>query len=162
MFLIEKAWKKLFTSHFDCTISLLGFIFFPKSVERRRRLESKNLPADMAPRQLFVSSLLLLLCCAVAGSVFDDSNPIRMVSDRLRDLESEVVRVLGQTSHALRFARFAHRFVRSCLRGRFLIVSFVFLLTRASCGLIQVWQEVWDCGGDEAPIRNFLGEFGAD
>ena len=65
----------------------------------------------MASRLFFVSSLLLVLSCAVAGSVFDDSNPIRMVSDRLRELELEVVRVLGQVPHALRFARFAHRFV---------------------------------------------------
>ncbi|KAG6588084.1 Thiol protease aleurain-like protein, partial [Cucurbita argyrosperma subsp. sororia] len=65
---------------------------------------------EMAPRLLFVSSVLLVLSCAVAGSVFDDSNPIRMVSDRLRELESEVVRVVGHTRHALRFARFAHRY----------------------------------------------------
>ena len=83
---------------------------------------------EMAPRLLFVSSVLLVLSCAVAGSVFDDSNPIRMVSDRLRELESEVVRVVGHTRHALRFARFAHRFIRSCLYDPFLVVWLVFVL----------------------------------
>lgn len=53
--------------------------------------------------------LLLLFCCAAAGSVFDDSNPIRLVSDGLRDLESSVLQVIGHTRHALSFARFTHR-----------------------------------------------------
>ncbi|XP_022987485.1 thiol protease aleurain-like [Cucurbita maxima] len=67
----------------------------------------------MASRLFSVSSVLLLLSCAVSGSVFDDSNPIQMVSDRLRELELEVVRVIGQAPHALRFARFAHRYGKS-------------------------------------------------
>ncbi|GAV72806.1 Peptidase_C1 domain-containing protein/Inhibitor_I29 domain-containing protein [Cephalotus follicularis] len=67
-------------------------------------------------RFTFVSSILLLvLCCAAAGSTFQDSdsNPIRMVSDGLRDLESSVLRVIGHTRHAFSFARFAHRYGKS-------------------------------------------------
>ncbi|KAG6661884.1 thiol protease aleurain-like [Carya illinoinensis] len=57
-----------------------------------------------------VSSILLLLFCAAAGSTFDDSNPIRLASDGLRDLEAQVIQVVGHTKHALSFARFAHRY----------------------------------------------------
>ncbi|KAI4344609.1 hypothetical protein L6164_011815 [Bauhinia variegata] len=60
-------------------------------------------------RSAVVSFTLLLLCCAAAGSSFDDANPIKMVSDGLRDLEAQVLQVVGQTRHALSFARFAHR-----------------------------------------------------
>lgn len=56
-----------------------------------------------------VSSILLLLFCAAAGSSFDDSNPIRLASDGLRDLEAQVLQVVGHTKHAFSFARFAHR-----------------------------------------------------
>lgn len=54
------------------------------------------------------SSLLILLLCvaAAAGSTFDDSNPIRMVSD----LEEKVLQVIGQSRHALSFARFTTRY----------------------------------------------------
>lgn len=58
---------------------------------------------------LVVSSILFLLCCVAAGSSFDESNPIKLVSDRLHDFESSVVKVLGQSRRALSFARFAHR-----------------------------------------------------
>ncbi|KAI4335206.1 hypothetical protein L6164_013875 [Bauhinia variegata] len=62
----------------------------------------------MARSALF-SFTLLLLCCAAAASSFDDANPIKMVSDGLRELEAQVLQVVGQTRHALSFARFAHR-----------------------------------------------------
>uniref|UniRef100_A0A7N0UW85 Cysteine protease n=1 Tax=Kalanchoe fedtschenkoi TaxID=63787 RepID=A0A7N0UW85_KALFE len=63
----------------------------------------------MAPPVL---SALLLICCAslAVGSTFDDSNPIRLVSDRLSDLESSIVQVVGNTRRALTFARFAHKY----------------------------------------------------
>ncbi|KAA8523326.1 hypothetical protein F0562_009749 [Nyssa sinensis] len=62
-----------------------------------------------------VSILLLVIACAAgvhAGtSSFYDDNPIRLVvSDGLRDFESSVLRVIGQTRQALSFARFAHRY----------------------------------------------------
>ena len=56
-------------------------------------------------------SLLIFAFCAVAvavavaGSSFDDANPIRLASD----LESQVLDVIGQSHHALSFARFACR-----------------------------------------------------
>ncbi|XP_022030766.2 thiol protease aleurain [Helianthus annuus] len=47
------------------------------------------------------------------GSIFADENPIRqVVSDGLRELETVVLQVIGQTPHALTFARFAHRYGR--------------------------------------------------
>ncbi|XP_062091143.1 pro-cathepsin H-like [Humulus lupulus] len=55
-------------------------------------------------------SVLLVLAIAVAGSTFDESNPIRLVSDRLRDFETQVLNVVGNTRHALSFARFANRY----------------------------------------------------
>lgn len=74
----------------------------PQSSERDREIER------MACLSL-VSSILLLLFCAAAGSTFDDSNPIRLASDGLRDLEAQVIQVIGHTKHAFSFARFAHR-----------------------------------------------------
>ncbi|XP_065849223.1 thiol protease aleurain-like [Euphorbia lathyris] len=66
-------------------------------------------------RFTFASSILLLLVCVAAavGSSFDDSNPIRLVSDRLRDFEESVVKVVGHSRRALSFARFAHRYGKS-------------------------------------------------
>ncbi|GKV17930.1 hypothetical protein SLEP1_g28380 [Rubroshorea leprosula] len=64
----------------------------------------------MARFPLASSVVVLLFCCAAAGSVFDDSNPIRLVSDGLRDFESSVLQVIGHTRHALSFARFTHRY----------------------------------------------------
>ncbi|WCJ42808.1 Cysteine proteinases superfamily protein [Euphorbia peplus] len=60
----------------------------------------------------FASSIIVLLICAAVavGSTFDDSNPIKLVSDRLRDFEESVVKVVGHTRRALSFARFAHRY----------------------------------------------------
>ncbi|KAL5768511.1 hypothetical protein ACOSP7_015057 [Xanthoceras sorbifolium] len=62
-------------------------------------------------RLTLVSFTILLLCCAcaAAASTFDDSNPIRLVSEGLRDFEASVLQVIGHTRHALSFARFAHR-----------------------------------------------------
>ncbi|KAF3439689.1 hypothetical protein FNV43_RR17967 [Rhamnella rubrinervis] len=62
-------------------------------------------------RLCLVSSLIFfLVSCAAAASSFEDSNPIRLVSDGLRDFESQVLQVIGNTRHALSFARFAHRY----------------------------------------------------
>ncbi|XP_031267922.1 thiol protease aleurain-like [Pistacia vera] len=61
-------------------------------------------------RITLVSSLILLLSCVATGSSFDDSNPIRLVSDGLFDLEASILQVIGHSHHALSFARFAHRF----------------------------------------------------
>uniref|UniRef100_A0A2P2L5B1 Uncharacterized protein MANES_16G095100 n=1 Tax=Rhizophora mucronata TaxID=61149 RepID=A0A2P2L5B1_RHIMU len=65
---------------------------------------------------LLMSSIFILLfffffCCAAASvSSFQDSNPIRLVSDRLRDLEASVVKAVGHSRRALSFARFANRY----------------------------------------------------
>ncbi|XP_054821647.1 pro-cathepsin H-like [Prosopis cineraria] len=61
-------------------------------------------------RLLLLSFTLLLLFCAAVGSTFDDSNPIRLVTDGLHDFEPQVLRIIGQTRHTLSFARFAHRY----------------------------------------------------
>ncbi|KAF5743104.1 thiol protease aleurain-like [Tripterygium wilfordii] len=64
-------------------------------------------------RFTLLSAILILLCSAAAAhgvSSFLDSNPIRMVSDGLRELEASVLKIVGNTHHAVRFARFAHRF----------------------------------------------------
>ncbi|XP_015889064.3 pro-cathepsin H [Ziziphus jujuba] len=64
-------------------------------------------------RLSLVSCLLFLLiswAAATGGSSFEDSNPIRLVSDGLREFESQVLQVIGNTRHALSFARFAHRY----------------------------------------------------
>lgn len=64
--------------------------------------------------QIFTFSLLLLISCFATPSIsstFTDENPIRLVSDGLQEIESSVVSLLGNTRHALSFARFIHRFV---------------------------------------------------
>lgn len=69
-----------------------------------------------------VSALVVLIIACAAGvratevrSTFADENPIRqVVSDGLRELETTVLRVIGQTRHARTFARFAHRFLLLC------------------------------------------------
>jgi cathepsin H len=68
-------------------------------------------------RVSLVSSILLLLCCAAAAATFDDSNPIRLASDGLRDFEAQVIQIIGHTHHALSFARFAHRWVPALSRS---------------------------------------------
>ncbi|XP_050217052.1 thiol protease aleurain-like [Mercurialis annua] len=65
--------------------------------------------ASTSNRVSLVSLALFLLFCITAGSTFDESNPIRSVSDRLREIETSVVRVVGYSRRALSFARFAHR-----------------------------------------------------
>ncbi|KAI9113861.1 hypothetical protein K1719_015112 [Acacia pycnantha] len=79
-------------------------------------------------RVSLLSFSLLLLACAAAGSTFDDSNPIRLVTDNLHDFEAQVLRIIGQTRHALSFARFAHRYGKRYetadeVKFRFLIFS---------------------------------------
>lgn len=71
--------------------------------------ETENTQRDMARLCLVSSLIFFLVSCAAAASSFEDSNPIRLVSDGLRDFESQVLQVVGNTRHALSFARFAHR-----------------------------------------------------
>lgn len=52
---------------------------------------------------------ILIAASALADIGFDESNPIRMVSDGLRDVEESVSQILGQSRHVLSFARFTHR-----------------------------------------------------
>ncbi|XP_048423823.1 thiol protease aleurain-like [Pyrus x bretschneideri] len=72
----------------------------------------RHISKNMARLMLFLSAALVLaaISCGVAASSFDESNPIRLVSDALRDMEEQVVQVLGSSRHVLSFARFAHRF----------------------------------------------------
>lgn len=67
----------------------------------------------MSVRLILSSAILLVLVAAAATAVeeigFDESNPIRMVSDSLRELEETVVQILGHSRHVLSFSRFAHR-----------------------------------------------------
>ncbi|XP_027351576.1 thiol protease aleurain-like isoform X2 [Abrus precatorius] len=55
-------------------------------------------------------SVAVLLCAVAGASWLEESNPIRMVSDEVRQVEAEVVGVIGRCRHALSFARFVHRF----------------------------------------------------
>ncbi|XP_010541349.1 PREDICTED: thiol protease aleurain [Tarenaya hassleriana] len=68
----------------------------------------------MAARLSLSPAILMVLIVSFAAAEidFDVSNPIRMVSDSLRDLEASVVQILGQSRHVLSFARFAHRYGR--------------------------------------------------
>ncbi|GMI84320.1 hypothetical protein like AT3G45310 [Hibiscus trionum] len=59
--------------------------------------------------RLTLFSSILLLCGVAAASTFEDSNPIQMVSGGLRGFESSVLSVLGDTRHAISFARFAYK-----------------------------------------------------
>ncbi|KAJ4745921.1 Cysteine protease [Rhynchospora pubera] len=62
-------------------------------------------------RLLFLLSFALLLSTsALAESSFHESNPIRSVTDQVKSLESNLFSVLGQTRHAVRFARFAIKY----------------------------------------------------
>lgn len=54
---------------------------------------------------VFLSSAIL----ARASRAFDEANPILSVTDRVDSLETSLLDVLGQTRHALHFARFAYR-----------------------------------------------------
>lgn len=45
-----------------------------------------------------------------SSALFYQENPIRqVVTDGLRELETSVLQALGNTRHAISFARFAHR-----------------------------------------------------
>ena len=73
-------------------------------------------------RLAVVTAVLLMLCAVAAGaadhhfrSKFDEENPISLVTDGLRELESSVLRLIGDARHAHAFARFAHRSVFSFL-----------------------------------------------
>ncbi|XP_042506997.1 thiol protease aleurain-like [Macadamia integrifolia] len=60
---------------------------------------------------LSLLSLLLVYCSTAvyARSAFEDENPIRLVSDGFLDFQSSLLRTVGDTRHALSFARFAWR-----------------------------------------------------
>nr|QBH22539.1 papain-family protein [Oldenlandia affinis] len=68
-----------------------------------------------------VVAAVLIACAAGAedgsfasSDLFARENPIRqVVSDGLRELETSVLQALGNTRHALSFARFAHRYGKS-------------------------------------------------
>ncbi|KAG2311078.1 hypothetical protein Bca4012_025535 [Brassica carinata] len=66
----------------------------------------------MSVRAILSSVLLLILVAASSAENirFDESNPIRMVSDGLREVEESIVQILGQSRHVLSFARFTHRY----------------------------------------------------
>ncbi|KAM0000519.1 putative cathepsin H [Helianthus debilis subsp. tardiflorus] len=59
----------------------------------------------------FPMVVLIIVCAQVVHSTtFFDENPIKqVVPDGLQELETSIVRLIGQTPHALTFARFAHR-----------------------------------------------------
>eukprot|EP00262_Sarcandra_glabra_P020454 TRINITY_DN8142_c0_g2_i2.p1 TRINITY_DN8142_c0_g2~~TRINITY_DN8142_c0_g2_i2.p1 ORF type:complete len:358 (-),score=52.15 TRINITY_DN8142_c0_g2_i2:653-1726(-) len=62
-------------------------------------------------RLAFISLLIFALAVfARARSAIEDENPIRQVTDEIRDLESSFIEALGHTRHVLKFARFAHRY----------------------------------------------------
>lgn len=60
----------------------------------------------MARWSLLLLTVVLGVAAAAGSSSFEDSNPIRLVSD----LEEQVLQVIGQTRHAVSFARFARRY----------------------------------------------------
>ncbi|KAK9099525.1 hypothetical protein Syun_026570 [Stephania yunnanensis] len=64
----------------------------------------------MALLLLFFAALIRCSASVPSGSAFDDENPIRLVSGGFRDLEASVREIVGDTRHALAFARFAHRY----------------------------------------------------
>nr|QGN65385.1 oryzain gamma chain precursor [Oryza coarctata] len=74
----------------------------------------------MAHRRLILLAVLALSAtAAVDASDFDDSNPIRSVTDHAASaLESTVLAALGRTRDALRFARFAVRHGRGTTTRR--------------------------------------------
>lgn len=61
---------------------------------------------EMARWSLLLLTVVLGVAAAAGSSSFEDSNPIRLVSD----LEEQVLQVIGQTRHAVSFARFARRY----------------------------------------------------
>ncbi|KAL9252652.1 Thiol protease aleurain-like-like protein [Drosera capensis] len=61
-----------------------------------------------------IIAVILAVVAAAAtttrASTFTEENPIRLVSDRLREIESSVVEAVGNSGRALSFARFLHRY----------------------------------------------------
>ncbi|KAM7513531.1 hypothetical protein LguiA_003114 [Lonicera macranthoides] len=70
--------------------------------------------AHLTPLTLLILLIAFVSAGVRAGNTFSDANPIKqVVSDGLREFESSVLKVLGNTRHALSFARFAHRYGKS-------------------------------------------------
>ncbi|KAL0315851.1 UNVERIFIED_CONTAM: Cysteine proteinase 3 [Sesamum radiatum] len=60
---------------------------------------------------LVVGVLIVFVAGAQAGSEFlAEENPIRQVVDGLHELETSILRIVGESRRALSFARFAHRY----------------------------------------------------
>lgn len=88
----------------------------------------------MARARLLCSFLLLAIACSAAAASFDDSNPIRLVSDG--GLDSSILQIVGQTRHAFSFARFASRLdVEAHEMIAYLVV---FLVCRFACSLLKL------------------------
>ncbi|CAN8255023.1 unnamed protein product [Cochlearia groenlandica] len=68
----------------------------------------------MSTKLVLSSAILFILVAAAATAAeeigFDESNPIKMVSDSLREVEETVVEILGKSRHVHSFSRFAHRY----------------------------------------------------
>ncbi|XP_072979660.1 oryzain gamma chain-like [Typha angustifolia] len=64
----------------------------------------------MARLVIFLLLTVFSISLAAARTDFDESNPIRSVTDRIDSLESSLLAVLGRTREALHFARFAKRY----------------------------------------------------
>nr|QCU55012.1 3,4-methylenedioxy cinnamic acid hydratase/lyase [Piper nigrum] len=64
----------------------------------------------MASRLTLIPLFVVILAAAAAGSLSDEENPIRLVTDKAREAESAIHRTLGAAHHVMAFARFARRF----------------------------------------------------
>lgn len=80
-----------------------------QSLPRLPEKDNIIITLNMAPRLTLVLSVLAVVLITCAASRFDESNPIRLVPDGLRELEDQVIQVLGRTCHVRSFARFAFR-----------------------------------------------------
>ena len=88
-----------------------------------------------------------------------DHNPILLVTDRARSLDSSLFAgVLGRTHDALRFARFARR-LRSSL-SLSPPSDLLWLIRRRSHAYWQVREVLRQRGGDSEAVRGVLGELG--
>ncbi|CAN7126929.1 unnamed protein product [Brassica rapa subsp. narinosa] len=63
----------------------------------------------MSVRAILLSVVLVILIAASSAAA-DKSTPIRIDPDGLRKVEESFVRILGQSSHVLSFARFTHKY----------------------------------------------------
>ncbi|KAL6222057.1 hypothetical protein ACLB2K_005449 [Fragaria x ananassa] len=77
---------------------------------------------------LLLSVLAAVVLISSAASSFDESNPIRLASEGLRELQDQFVQVLGHGCHVHSFARFAFRYEKKYesleeMRRRFEIFS---------------------------------------